>query len=202
MNIEPAAEEEALRAGLDTLARQGAEPVLDTGELLGRARQARRLRTTAFAGAGAVLIVGCASVAVPLASSGSESKTSTIASAPSQDPVTSSSGVPQVPAVTWTPDPTAAKGGPDAPQIGVSYPFDLLTHCGIHWAAFGGKTWATDTQLPEPRPKPDPKTGVTTYTGYTAGFMTLLAPGTLRFDAPGGVSAVFHPTSAPIGLCA
>jgi hypothetical protein len=103
--------------------------------------------------------------------------------------------------VTWTPNPTAAKRGPDSPTIGVAYPFDLLTHCGIRWATFGGRTWVTDALLPEPRPKPDPRTGITTYTGYTAGFMTLIEPDTLRFDAPGVVSAVFHPTSESIGLC-
>jgi hypothetical protein len=201
MSIEPVADEEVLRDGLGTLARQGAEPVLDTGELLGRARRARRLRAAAFAGAGAVLVVGCASVAVPLASHTGESKSSTIGSVASPPPETPDSGGPRVPQVTWTPNPGAAKRGPDTPQIGVAYPFDLLTHCGIHWAAFGGKTWVTDALLPEPQPKPDPRTGTTTYTGYTAGFMTLVAPDTLRFDAPGVVSAVFHPTSKQIELC-
>jgi hypothetical protein len=43
---------------------------------------------------------------------------------------------------------------------------------------------------------------VTTYTGYTAGFMTLVAPDTLRFDVPGVVTAVFHPTTRSIELCA
>lgn len=201
MNIESAAEEDVLRDGLSTLARQGAEPVLDTGGLLGRARRARQLRTTAFAGAGAVLVVGCAAVAIPLASHAGASKTSSIGSSPSPQPPSPSTNGPQVPAVTWTPEPDAAKRGPDSPKIGVAYPFDLLTHCGIRWATFGGRTWVTDVRLPEPVAKPDPRTGITTYTGYTAGFMTLVAPDTLRFDAPGVVSAVFHPTSKPIEVC-
>ena len=107
-----------------------------------------------------------------------------------------------LPAVTRTPDPNHPAVGPDTPAIGVAYPFDLLTHCGVHTAHFGGRDWITDTIQPEPSPKPDPKTGVTHYTGSTPGYMTLVSADTARFDDPGVVTAIFHPATGKLPMCA
>ncbi|WP_194918715.1 hypothetical protein [Catenulispora rubra] len=106
-----------------------------------------------------------------------------------------------LPAVTRTPDPNHPSRGPATPVIGVAYPFDLFTHCGVHVAHFGGRDWITDAVQPEPKPKPDPRTGVTTYTGSTPGYMTLVSAGTARFDDPGVVTAVFHPAAGKLPMC-
>jgi hypothetical protein len=86
--------------------------------------------------------------------------------------------------------------------MGVPYPFDLLTHCGIRWARFDGRNWAPAEPLPEPRPTADPKTGVTVYTGYTAGYMILVTADTARFQAPGVVTVDFHPLNDAPSACA
>jgi len=77
-------------------------------------------------------------------------------------------------------DPLNPRTGPDAAEIGRTYPFDLYTHCGIEYAPFGGKTWRAITPLPEPRAKPG-ENGITVYSGYTAGTMTLVDASTARF---------------------
>ena len=106
-----------------------------------------------------------------------------------------------LPAVTRTPDPDHPAVGPDAPVIGVAYPYDLFTHCGVRWAHFGGRDWITNPVQPEPKPKPDPRTGVTSYTGSTPGYMTLVSADTARFDDPGVVTAIFHPATGKLPMC-
>jgi hypothetical protein len=77
-------------------------------------------------------------------------------------------------------DPLNPRTGPAAAEIGRTYPFDLYTHCGIEYAPFGGKTWRAITPLPEPRAKAG-EDGITVYSGYTAGTMTLVDAATARF---------------------
>lgn len=94
-----------------------------------------------------------------------------------------------------------------SPVIGVPYPFRLYTHCGIHYATFGGRTWSTARLVPEPTPRPD-NNGITTYDGYTPGTMALVNPTTLVFTFdPNRVivtaaAVTFHPTSDRPPLCA
>jgi hypothetical protein len=77
-------------------------------------------------------------------------------------------------------DPLNPRTGPAAAEVGRTYPFDLYTHCGIEYAPFGGKTWKAITPGPEPRVKAG-EDGVTVYSGYTAGTMTLVDESTARF---------------------
>lgn len=92
-----------------------------------------------------------------------------------------------------------------APQLGVSYPFRLLTHCGIATTQFGAQYWQARHPEPEPsrRPRPD---GIVTYDGYTSGSMTLVDPGLLRFviDDPlseaDGETVEFVPLTGPAPL--
>lgn len=91
--------------------------------------------------------------------------------------------------------------GPAAPQIGVDYPFSLLTHCGIDYVTFGGRVWRAVPPEPEPVRVPDAN-GMTEYTGYTSGVMRLLGPDSLRFtitdphSAARGRSVRFAPEPA------
>jgi hypothetical protein len=79
-------------------------------------------------------------------------------------------------------DPLNPRTGPAVAEVGRTYPFDLYTHCGIEYAPFGGKTWKAVTPLPEPRAKAG-EDGITVYSGYTAGTMTLVDASTARFVA-------------------
>ncbi|GGJ83907.1 hypothetical protein GCM10010123_11990 [Pilimelia anulata] len=104
-------------------------------------------------------------------------------------------------------DPAAPRGGPAAPVRGQAYPYDLYTHCGLEFARFGGRTWRVTPARPEPLPRAD-AAGVETYTGYTAGTMTLMAPAVARFvmDArrvvvTGSPVILFTPTAARPPIC-
>jgi hypothetical protein len=95
---------------------------------------------------------------------------------------------------------------PADPELGVAYPFDLYSHCGIGFARFAGRTWRAEPPRHEPRPLPDAG-GVTTYDGYTPGTMTLVSEDTARFlvdperAADDGTPIVFHPTTVEPPLC-
>lgn len=73
------------------------------------------------------------------------------------------------------------------PQVGVDYPFELYTHCGISTAIFGGRDWQAITPQPQPEPvlrsAPD---GTVIHTDHTAGTMTLVRKDLLRFSFNGG----------------
>jgi hypothetical protein len=85
--------------------------------------------------------------------------------------------------------PAAAPTGGtvDDPVIGVAYPFQMPTHCGIQAASFGGHWWLATAP-----------TGTSGPVGpqYTAGTMTLVSPSDARFDYAGG-TAEFTPTATP-----
>lgn len=77
-------------------------------------------------------------------------------------------------------DPARPRSGPAEPQLGVAYPFDLYTHCGVEFARFGGRWWQASPARPEPRPRAAGD-GTTAYTGYTAGTMSLVGTEAARF---------------------
>lgn len=77
-------------------------------------------------------------------------------------------------------NPADPREGPADPQIGVAYPFDLYTHCGIRFAWFGGTWWEASKPQQDPQVRADGD-GPATYTNYTAGTMTLLGTGVARF---------------------
>lgn len=91
------------------------------------------------------------------------------------------------------------------PQLGISYTFRLLTHCGIATTWFGGQYWQARHPEPEPKRLPGPN-GIVTYDGYPGGSMTLLASGLLRFvvDDPlseaAGKAVEFGPLTGPAPL--
>ena len=96
--------------------------------------------------------------------------------------VTDASAAPEVAPGRAAPEPPAEPAGLTVRMLGRTYPFDLYTHCGIEYAPFGGKTWKAVTPLPEPRAKAG-EDGITVYSGYTAGTMTLVDASTARFVA-------------------
>lgn len=97
--------------------------------------------------------------------------------------------------------------GPPNPQVGVAYPFDLLTHCGIRATIFGGRQWQATHPQPDPPRLPDSH-GVTHYDGYVSGTATLTDQSTLRFtvhdseSAANGQSYIFTPAKGPQPVCA
>jgi hypothetical protein len=68
-------------------------------------------------------------------------------------------------------------------EEGVPYRFNLLTHCGIEWAYFGGRYWV-------PKPKADTPSD---WANIEAGTMVLERPGVARFEADKGGGARFVP---------
>jgi hypothetical protein len=58
------------------------------------------------------------------------------------------------------------------PTVGMAHPFQLYSHCGIHYAVFAGKTWKAVTAVPE-------SSGIGF--NYTPGTMTLVDANTLVF---------------------
>jgi hypothetical protein len=104
-----------------------------------------------------------------------------------------------------TADPMNEQVGPADPAVGRAYPYDLLVHCGIRYARFGGRSWQTDRMIAAPKPVPDRSTGVTTVTGLLPGYMTLVSATQARFEAPGSgltVAVDFHLMRGDTPLCA
>jgi hypothetical protein len=99
-----------------------------------------------------------------------------------------------------------ARSGPAQAVIGVAYPFDLYTHCGIRWARFVGREWTPVHPAPDPLRLPN-SAGITTYSGYVAGTMTLIRPDLLRFTltdphaAGSGTSFDFVPARQVVPPC-
>jgi hypothetical protein len=84
----------------------------------------------------------------------------------------------------------------------MSYPFRLLTHCGIETTRFVNQYWQAGHPEPEPSRLPGPD-GIVTYDGHTSGSMMLVNPGLLRFliDDPlseaDGRTVEFGPLTGP-----
>ncbi|RLK60887.1 hypothetical protein CLV68_1401 [Actinokineospora cianjurensis] len=112
-----------------------------------------------------------------------------------------------------TPDPhsisnaSSAHGAPvPFVQIGESFPYRLLTHCGIKYATFAGQNWVAEHTWPDPERLPGPD-GKVTNDGYITGRVVLLDDRTLRFKVDQATIAgkptevIFHPTDVEIPLC-
>ncbi len=105
------------------------------------------------------------------------------------------------------PAPPPNRTGPASPTAGVTYPFSLLTHCGIAFTRFADREWQAVTPLPDP-PRLANNQGITRYTGYVAGTMTLVDPNMARFVitdptvASNGQVIDFRPAAAAPLPCA
>jgi hypothetical protein len=138
-----------------------------------RARSAARARSSASTAIGLVLavtVLGCASTPMP---SAAHQQSPSMASSPAKDP-------------------TRTVSASRSPAIGKAYPFELLIHCGVPIADFGGRTWQPVAPVP-PYPGPRLVNGTATYTGYVAGTMRLVNARRLLFVADS--SAVASPFS-------
>jgi hypothetical protein len=93
--------------------------------------------------------------------------------------------------VEWGPRP----GPPDGPGavIGMSYPLQLYTHCGVLSARFDGRDWNADPPLlDEGEANPPPGWG----NPFDQGTMTLIGPNLAEFRSEAGEVARFRPRPA------
>jgi hypothetical protein len=82
---------------------------------------------------------------------------------------------------------SSAGASSSAGQAGSSRPWRLFVHCGAPVIMFDGRAWAPEPPAPG-YPGPRPVNGITTYTGYTTGTLTVLSADRLRFTASDTVS--------------
>ena len=112
-------------------------------------------------------------------------------------------------AVVWTQsaDPGGELPGPANPEIGVPYPYDLYTHCGVTFARFGGRVWRKDggVGVYVRRPRED---GTVVEDGYTGGTMTMIDENTIVFrvdeqlyETDRRVEFVYHPSDEEPPWC-
>lgn len=107
-----------------------------------------------------------------------------------------------------SPDATSnPRLGPAEPELGIAYPYDLYSHCGIMFAKFGGKVWKADDAVGAWAPRPDDR-GAVVDSGYTAGTMTMIDADTIvfavderRYVTDGSVEIVYHPTTEEPPTC-
>ncbi len=85
-----------------------------------------------------------------------------------------------------SPEPTAL----------TSFRYTLYTHCGIHFASFDGRVWAT-TPLSDGSANPPAGWGNPGQPGQ----VDILTKGKAVFTAPGLPPLVFHPTSEQPPMC-
>lgn len=142
------------------------------------------MRRSAAVVAACLVLAGCAAKEVPQAAPGTPPSSSTPATQDVQ------------------PD-TDPRLGPPTAEVGVSYPFELYTHCGVRFAQFGGQTWAVAQPVADPEGTPFARGAI----NYLPGTATLTDTSTLRFTVadhsrtiPGEV-VTFHPTTQPMPMC-
>ncbi|MGH3860804.1 hypothetical protein [Actinokineospora sp.] len=87
---------------------------------------------------------------------------------------------------------SATTGNLGAPVVGVGYPFELNTHCGIRSATFGGRWWAAIAPTEQPHPGGR---------DITVGTMTLVRPDLARFTWPDGTAEFVPVDSEPMPPC-
>jgi hypothetical protein len=95
-----------------------------------------------------------------------------------------------------TPDPGHPALGPAQATIGRPYPFDLYVHCNGEFTSFSGAVWRTDVPPGDVGSSSDPS-GVTHYTGYLAGWMTMTGPGDAMFSSGSRVIPFKRVTADP-----
>ena len=196
-------DEGKLRAQLRDLAEEAAAPAAPAapvGPVMAAARRQRARRRAGPTVTASVVAVTAAvtvsygltrphSVVVPVGGASSMSSSATPSAAAS------------LPARTF--DRNDWQTGPAAPVLGQAYPFDLLVHCGLRYATFGGKGWETTQAVTVPHATPDPVTGVTEGMVALPGYMTLQDASTARFDNARLASPVtFHVLDPPAPGCA
>jgi hypothetical protein len=149
----------------------------------------RRLRRAVTVGAGMCLLVGgCATSASDSSSASRESSPPTVSASSA--------------AASRTVDPDHPATGPAAPVLGKAYPYDLYVHCGGEYAAFAGASWRTANPPGDPGATVNPD-GTATYTGYLAGWMTLLNQDTAVFAVAGTTKLITYQRTAQDGpVCA
>lgn len=105
------------------------------------------------------------------------------------------SGGPAAP--TSTPTSAAPRGSTDGKKVVDSFKYNLYTHCGIRFAKFAHRTWAT-----EPRSDGSGNPPMGWDNPVQAGKMYLLADDVAVFRASGLPDLRFHPTRAEPRICA
>jgi hypothetical protein len=149
-------------------------------QVIARHRRLRRARA-AWLGVAAALVLA---VSIPVALAAvSSAPVNAGGAVPASGNSSADAPVPtasQSPNASADPGPIATRSGPPQAELGVAYPFDLYTHCGIRGARFAGREWTAIRPAADPQRLPD-STGITRYTGYIAGTMTLVRPDLLRF---------------------
>ncbi|MBA2947521.1 hypothetical protein [Streptomyces himalayensis] len=90
--------------------------------------------------------------------------------------------------------------GPRHPKQGKWYPYDMLAHCGIKFATFGGRLWQLDQIHTNSRSR---VAGEQEPAGnYVPGYMALQGPDAASFQAAGLPPTEFLPAKDEPPLCA
>jgi hypothetical protein len=163
-------DEDLLRRGLRELAgsdgRPGGPPVVDA--LVTRGRRTRARRRVGAVCCATVLIAG--GTGLGLRSTDHAPRT--------PDSAASTATVPA---------DRPLRLGPAEPKIGVKYPYDLVTSCGLRFAIFGDGKWVSTSQ---------PSSTASSAGDRVSGHMTLTSKNTARFEFPAGSpggTITFHP---------
>jgi hypothetical protein len=178
--------ERATRATLQAIAEDAGSPAgpITAERAVDRYRRDRRRRAGLLAAgaATALIAVGLPSALATWTAPAERGDSAVAVDAPTEPSPTPTSAqpTPQPESAVGAPVPGQWETGPADPEVGVAYPFDLHTHCGIRWTSFGGREWRAVEPAPEPADGPDDD-GTVSYDGYTIGTMTLLDEDLLRF---------------------
>lgn len=192
-------DEGKLRSELSDSTDETAAPAASVGPVMDATRQQRSSRRTGLTVTASVIAV----LAVVIVSFGLLRPHAVIPAdgAASASSSARASADANLPARTF--DRNHWQSGPAAPVLGQAYPFDLLVHCGLRYATFGGKNWETTTVVAVPKATPDPVTGITEGMVVLPGYMTLQDPNTANFEGPRFASPVtFHVLNHPTPGCA
>lgn len=82
-------------------------------------------------------------------------------------------------------------------EVARSFRYNLYTHCGIRFASFGGRMWATSA-LSDGSGNPPPGWGNPSQSGR----VYVMKTGVAMFASPGHRLLRFHPTDAEPPICA
>ncbi len=82
-------------------------------------------------------------------------------------------------------------------QIGHTYRFNLLTHCGVEYLRFDGHVWKADTYLGDSAHNPPPDWP----SPFALGYVKLVDAAELTFTLSGKTPVTFHVTPDELPLC-